>query len=155
MFSSSENDYILALVNRYSLEGYKYYLVHSNVDLDSTNNVITFYFSKNEIEALSDDIFTIGDNSLKIDIVSNFLESDNLDVRSIEEYTGTIIVKDIDCIYTNAVVEYSLNSEIINPDIRVNAGTDTFNYNFAGVGLFMVVVLFCYIFLKSLLRIKK
>ena len=155
MFSVSENDYILSLVNRYSLEGYNYYLVHSNTRLDDITNVITFYFSKNEIKALSEDIFAIPEDSLKIEITSSFYETNGIDVDTVVEFSGTAIVSDLDYCYTNAVVDYSLITGVLNPDIRINQGTDVFNYNYSGLTLFMVVIIFCYMFIKSILRIKK
>ena len=155
MFSASENDYILSLINRYSLEGYNYYLVHSNTDVNDITSVITFYFSKNEIKALSEDIFTIPDDSLKIEIISNFYETEGVDIDTISEFSGTAIVSDLDYCYTNALVDYALITGVLNPDIRVSQGTDVFNFNYSGLTLIMVVIIFCYMFLKSILRIKK
>lgn len=119
MFSTSQLDMTKSLTLSYFENGYKYYVVHTNTNLDnySYNNYnfydLTFYFSKSPIQ-VDDNKFTFSGEVVKVNGISrNVSNSDNdnkldrLDVSSFSNSSVTVPI--YEHIYTNAEGEIYMN----------------------------------------------
>lgn len=159
MFSALEESYIKSLINTYKKEGYSYYVVHT---VNETDNEYDFYiyFSKDEIVFSDSYTFELSDNSLmlKVDSSSRNDNSYNSSTghRDLVFYeSGTISVNIAEFIYTNANYNHSLIVHSLNPDI-MNSGLDSYNNNLISLSLlFICSSIFMFMFVKSLLRLRR
>lgn len=156
MLSENEYDYLLGLINVYKKQGYNYYLCStiSNRDIDYDFIV---YFSKNEIKDLDSLEFLLED-AVVIQINSNSYNTDynKIPVKNIVNvsYSGSVKFTEYDYIYTNAVYNTS-SSYFINPDVSISSSSNYELLRLSYVNCLLLGIVFIYIFVKSLLRLKR
>ena len=156
MLSENEYDYLLGLINVYKKQGYNYYLCStiSNRDIDYDFIV---YFSKNEINDLDILEFLLED-AVVIQINSNSYNTDynKIPVKNIVNvsYSGSVKFTEYDYIYTNAVYNTS-SSYFINPDVSISSSSNYELLRLSYVNCLLLGIIFIYIFVKSLLRLKR
>ena len=156
MLSENEYDYLLGLINVYKKQGYNYYLCStiSNRDIDYDFIV---YFSKNEIKDLDSLEFLLED-AVVIQINSNSYNTDynKIPVKNIVNvsYSGSVKFTEYDYIYTNAVYNTS-SSYFINPDVSISSSSNYELLRLSYVYFLILGIIFIYIFVKSLLRLKR
>ena len=156
MLSENEYDYLLGLINVYKKQGYNYYLCStiSNRDIDYDFIV---YFSKNEIKDLDSLEFLLED-AVIIQINSNSYNTDynKIPVKNIVNvsYSGSVKFTEYDYIYTNAVYNTS-SSYFINPDVSISSSSNYELLRLSYVNCLLLGIIFIYIFVKSLLRLKR
>lgn len=156
MLSENEYDYLLGLINVYKKQGYNYYLCStiSNRDIDYDFIV---YFSKNEIKDLDSLEFLLED-AVVIQINSNSYNTDynKIPVKNIVNvsYSGSVKFTEYDYIYTNAVYNTS-SSYFINPDVSISSSSNYELLRLSYVNCLLLGIIFIYIFVKSLLRLKR
>ena len=159
MLTQVESEYVKGLISSYQLKGYKYYVCHTvteyNYDYD-----VCIYFSKEEIKAVDNNIFSIT-NGIKIYIDSSsrsYYQGSYRDTPRIiisdNNYTGTFNINLAEFIYTNANIQYSETSYIINPDIT-KSGVTSYQFDFITYLLcFLSILCLLDSFIRSILRIK-
>lgn len=159
MFTSVEVDYLKGLLNTYASRGYKYYVAHTVTETDNNYDMLV-YLSKNEITSSRPNTFNIPDNSIVISIDSSS-RNDNSYNPSVHSrdilgfYHGNLEVNIAEFIYTNSDVTYELTTNVINPDILMSA-SDSYNNKLIDYSLlFIVISIFIYMFIRSLLRLKR
>ena len=156
MLSENEYDYLLGLINVYKKQGYNYYLCStiSNRDIDYDFIV---YFSKNEIKDLDSLEFLLED-AVVIQLNSNSYNTDynKIPVKNIVNvsYSGAVKFTEYDYIYTNAVYNTS-SSYFINPDVSISSSSNYELLRLSYVNCLLLGIVFIYIFVKSLLRLKR
>lgn len=156
MLSENEYDYLLGLINVYKKQGYNYYLCStiSNRDIDYDFIV---NFSKNEIKDLDSLEFLLED-AVVIQINSNSYNTDynKIPVKNIVNvsYSGSVKFTEYDYIYTNAVYNTS-SSYFINPDVSISSSSNYELLRLSYVNCLLLGIIFIYIFVKSLLRLKR
>lgn len=156
MFTQVEIDYLKSLINTYREQGYKYYLAHTVTERNNEYD-IRLYVSKEEITATTDDIFSIK-NAVVINIDSSSRNDSNnssihsRDVISNSNYNGVLTVHTAEFIYTNAVLDYSITTFCVNPDI-MNSGVSSYNCHLISYAMLILVsVILLYMFIRDLLR---
>lgn len=159
MFSQVEIDYIKSLVNVYRDKGYMYYLAHTVTERNNEYD-ICIYFSKEEIDASTDEIFNIN-NALVIYIDSSSRNDNNnssihtRDLISNSNFSGTVRVNTAEFIYTNAVCNYTETMFCINPDI-LQSGVTSYNSNLQNnVIIVLLTVILLYHFIYDIFRIHR
>ena len=156
MLSEYEYDFFLGLLNVYIKLGYNFYLCStiSNRDIDYDFIV---YFSKNEIKDLDSLEFLLED-AVVIQINSNSYNTDynKIPVKNIVNvsYSGSVKFTEYDYIYTNAVYNTS-SSYFINPDVSISSSSNYELLRLSYVNCLLLGIIFIYIFVKSLLRLKR
>ena len=151
MLSDSELNYIIGLINRYKQEGYDYYLLHTVSDEDSGYN-ICLYLSKEQIIANTSDKFVLPDLTLELHINTYDL-STSRDILFIEH--GEIEIDTNEFVYTNAKTNYELIDYPVNPDLLVSSADSSNSNMYSLVSIFLMCSIFLYIFIKSVLNIKR
>lgn len=153
MLSVQELEYVKSLINTYMKQDYKYYLCCTNSD-NNIDTDIYLLLSKEEIQALNDTTFRIK-NGIKINIDTSYSYNMKYNVLSLENSIpgGIFIVDKYEYIYTNG--SYSAESSIIYPDILYSASDSYNSLTFYGITLFMLVSIFIYMFVKSILRLRR
>ena len=159
MFSAVESEYLRGLLNVYKEQGYKYYLAHT---ITESNNDYDFcvYLSQDKITSSSPNKFNLSDNSIVI-----YVDSSSRNDNSYNPSTGSrdlllvargaVDVNVAEFIYTNSEVSYNLIDNAINPDI-LSSGVNSYDNKLFSYGLmFVVISIFLYMFIKSILRIRK
>ena len=157
MFSNTEVEYVESLVNVYKSKGYKYYLAHTVTERYNSVDV-EIYFSKEEIKASTEDIFIVK-NGLKITLDSGSRNYENTIyspriLLADSNFNGTVNVNVEEFIFTNASLNYELTQSVVNPDIMISQPVSPEFNLFSYSLLFLVVSIFIYMFVKSILRIK-
>ena len=126
----------------------------SNRDIDYDFIV---YFSKNEIKDLDSLEFLLED-AVVIQINSNSYNTDynKIPVKNIVNvsYSGSVKFTEYDYIYTNAVYNTS-SSYFINPDVSISSSSNYELLRLSYVNCLLLGIIFIYIFVKSLLRLKR
>lgn len=158
MFSTVELDYLKGLINSYFMKGYKYYVAHtvteSNNDYD-----IYIYISKEKITASNSNTFILPEGTLFIKIDSSYRSdgyNPSLNSRDVLSfYENSISIDVAEFIYTNAELNYSLTTDVINPDLFFVGATSVFDLNTSYALLFVCVITFLYTFIKSILRLRR
>ena len=156
MLSENEYNYLLGLINVYKKQGYNYYLCSTISDRDSDYDFIV-YFSKKEIKDV-DSIQFLLEDAVVIQINSNSYYSDynRVPVKNIVSvsYSGVVEFTDYDYIYTNAIYDIS-SSYFINPDVSLSSSSNYDVIRLSYVSCLLLGIIFIYIFIKSLLRLKR
>lgn len=115
MFSTTQQQYIDDVVLQMYLQGYKYYVVHTNTNInDYSNNEwrdLTFYFSKNEIKASSQYKYQLTNSALKYSVRTSNASRNYSDERVIvtNQNASTITINDYEFISTNATNSQTMN----------------------------------------------
>lgn len=145
MFSTAQQAYIEALLPTYAKEGYKYYVVYSNTNTNSSYNSTTYpdlyaVFSKEEITAEDGYTYVIPNDSILVTVrTGNYSSSNNAvntDRVTVNNYAAqTLSINEYEHIYTNAEFEaYSLQ-----PDYYLSSGGET-NVQIEALTFVMLVV---------------
>lgn len=159
MFTALENEYLKGLLNVYKEQGYKYYVAHTVTETDNYYDMYV-YLSKDKITSSSPNRFNLSDNSIVIYIDSssrndNSYNSSTHSRDTLFVYSGNLNVNLAEFIYTNAEVSYSLIDNSLNPDILLS-GVNSYDNKLFSYGLmFIVVSIFLYMFIKSILRLRR
>ena len=159
MFTAVENEYLKGLLNVYKEQGYKYYVAHTVTETDNNYDMYV-YLSKEKITSSSPTTFNLADNSIVIYIDSSS-RNDNSYNPSIHTrdilyvYSGELKVNLAEFIYTNAEVSYTLIDNSLNPDILLSGANSYDNKLFSYGLMFIVVSIFLYMFIKSILRLRR
>lgn len=159
MFTAQESDYLKGLLNVYKELGYKYYVAHTVTETNNNYDMYV-YLSKDKITSSSPSDFNLSDNSIVIYIDSSSRNDNNYNpsvhTRDIlYPYSGSLHVHIAEFIYTNADVTYSLVGDSVNPDILLTGANNYDNKLFSYGLMFIVVSIFLYTFIKSILRIRR
>lgn len=159
MFTAVESDYLKGLLNVYREQGYKYYVAHTVTESDNVYDMYV-YLSKDEIISTSPSDFELSDNSIVIRIDSssrndNSYNSSTHSRDTLFHYHGDLSVNLAEFIYTNSNVSYSLIDKSLNPDILISGVNNYDNKLFSYGLMFIVISIFLYIFIKSVLRIRR
>lgn len=154
MLSELEINFLLGLIGVYKKKGYNYYLCNTINNRDDNYDFVV-YFSKEEIDDINGNKFSIN-NAIEIKVDSNSYSYDNQDVIQIvnSNFSGIVSVPVDSFIYTNASVEKS-SSVLINPDITLS---NSYNYDLmkmSYVNCFILISLFLWFFIKSILRLRR
>ena len=160
MLTELESEYIKGLISTYELKGYKYYLCHTvtenNVDYD-----ICIYFSKEEIKAIDNNIFSISNGiKLYIDSSSRYYnyQTGYRDTSRIllmnSNFNSSVNINIAEFVYTNAILSYSEVLYPINPDIRKSGVSSYSNDNFNIILLVLIVVIILFKFIRLIFRMK-
>lgn len=158
MFTDVELNYIKSIVNTYKKHGYKYYLCHTVTERYNDYDA-TIYLSKEPIKASTENTFVLN-NALVINIDSSSRNDTNdtsISYRTLlhnSNYSGSISVNIAEFIYTNAECIYELTSFVKQPDIMNSGVTNPDNMIINYSSVFLVLSIFLYLFIKSVLRIK-
>lgn len=160
MFTQVEENYILALINSYKKDGYNYYLAHTVTETDN-NYDIYIYFSKEEIVAISNNIFDLSNCiCVRIDSSSRNDNSYNTSTHSRSSiinsnYSDVLTINQAEFIYTNAKCTYDKTSIVVNPDITMQSSNSLTSIHFMGMCVFVLVATFLYRFIINILRLRK
>lgn len=159
MFTAVESEYLKGLLNVYCELGYKYYVAHTVTESDNYYDMYV-YLSKDEITSSSPNRFNLSDNSvvIRIDSSSRNDNSYNSSTHSRDTlfvHSGELTVNLAEFIYTNADVTYSLIDNSLNPDVLMSGVNSYDNKLFSYSLMFMVVSIFLYMFIKSILRLRR
>lgn len=155
MLSEQEFEYVKNLVSTYQKLGYKYYVCYTTTD-DNIDIDVNVCFSKKEIHAISDNIFSIEDG-IKITLKSsNYRYNDRPNVVNlITTISGDLIaVNDYEYIYTNAITDYDTTEYVVNPDL-LYSNLNYENTQYFYISVFLLSVIFLYMFVKSILRLRR
>ena len=148
MLSSTELEYVKALINSYYAKGYTNYVVHT-VTENNNDYDICIYLSKTEIESVTDNYFSI-DDGLQIYIDSSGKSNYSTNRRdSVSRFDGYVTIDQAEFIYTNAISEYSLVNIPLNPNL-------TIDYKQRIIDVFIIailIIIFLYIFIRDLFQI--
>ena len=152
MLNVQDLDYVRSLINTYKKQGYNYYLLTTNSD-SSVNADIYLFLSKEKIEALDDVSFSIK-NGIRINIDTSYRYNEHPDVLSMrnEIVNNVYIIDKYEFVYTNCVYNYKATQSIIYPDILLS-GADS--YDGIYVISFLLIIIFLYMFFKSILRVRR
>ena len=136
-----------------------YYLCHTVTETDNNYDVY-IYFSEKEIKALSSNAFEL-DNALCIKIDSSTRNDNSYNpsthsrtILSNSNYSGAVDVNEAEFVYTNAIVNYEITLDTINPDINYN-GYSVVDSWYSITILFVLVIFFIYTFIKDIFRIRR
>lgn len=158
MLSQIETDYILSLINTYQMNGYRYYLCNTITDNDVVYD-IDIYFSKEEIKAITSNVFDLT-NAIHIKIDSSNRNSNGYntslhsrDVLVNGDLTSIVIIDEAEFIYTNAA--FSENITLINPDLLFGNSVSYYNSLFLCGNIFLTGMIFLYLFVTQVLRLRK
>lgn len=160
MLTAVESEYIRGLISVYQLKGYKYYMCHT-VTENNNNYDACIYFSKEEIKAIDNNIFSVT-NGIKIYIDSssrsyNYQTGYNDSPRTLivdSNFNSTVNINVAEFVYTNAVTDYLETSYIVNPDITKSGVSNYTNDNFSVILLVLIVSILLFDFIRIILRIK-
>lgn len=160
MLTAVESEYIRGLISVYQSKGYKYYMCHT-VTENNNNYDACIYFSKQEIKAIDNNIFSIN-NGIKIYLDSssrsyNYQTGYNDSPRTLisnNNFNGTVNVNVAEFVYTNAVSDYLESVYIINPDITKSGVSSYTNDNFSLILLILIVSILLFNFIRVIFRIK-
>ena len=111
MLTAVESEYIRGLISVYQLKGYKYYMCHT-VTENNNNYDACIYFSKDEIMAIDNNIFSVS-SGVKIYIDSssrsyNYQTGYNDSPRTLiadNSFNGNVNVNVAEFVYTNANIK--------------------------------------------------
>lgn len=152
MLSVQEKDYIVSIVNTYKKQGYNYYLCLTNSDTNVDADIY-LYFSQKEIKALDNRIFAIK-NGVQVNVDTSYRYSERPNILS--TYTmiayDTLVVDKTEYIYSNCSYNYTATEDVIYPDLLLS-NTDSFNSMY--FISFLLISIFLYMFIKSILRIRR
>lgn len=155
MLSDTDKDFLLGLISAYKKDGYKYYLCSTISDRNSEYDFV-IYFSKEEIQSLSNLQFKLK-NAIVLQIDSStyyYTDNNNPRINLLNSnLTDTININQYEFIYTNSTIELS-SSHIINPDITLSNNTSYDIKNLSITSCMLLAVIFIYIFIHSILRLK-
>lgn len=147
MLSQVELEYVKALINTYRNKGYKYYMCHTISDNNNNDYDICIYFSKEKIEALNDNYFSV-EKGIRIYIDSSSKSNYNTNASdTVSSFSNNVTVDLAEFIYTNAESEYSYSAICLNPDLLV----DYKQNHLSVITLILMCIIFCYIFIKDLI----
>ncbi len=152
MLSVQEENYVRSIINTYKKQGYDYYLCQSNNDTNVATDIY-LYFSKEEIKALDKNIFVIK-NGIQINIDTSYRYNDKPDVLHIRNgiANDTIVIDTTEYVYSNCVYDYKPMVDVVYPDLLLS-NSDSFNSMY--MVNFLLISIFLYMFIKSVLRIRR
>lgn len=152
MLSVQEEDYVRSIINTYKKQGYDYYLCYTNSDSNVSTDIY-LYFSKEEIKALDDNIFSIK-NGINVNIDTSYRYNDHPNVLTMfnDTVNNTVIIDKTEYVYSNCSYDYKSTEHVIYPDILLSQG-DSFNSMY--LVNFLLISIFLYLFIKSILRIRR
>lgn len=159
MFTSVELDYLKGLINTYAKQGYKYYVAHTITEINNDYDFCV-YFSKEEITASNSNNFVIPSNSYVVYVDSSSRNDNSYNPSTgsrdtVSLYEGDLRVNVAEFIYTNASLGYNVIDYPINPDLNY-AGTTSLDTHLVNYSLlFICSSIFIYMFIKSILRIRR
>lgn len=146
MLSQVELEYIKALINTYYAKGYKYYMCHTISDNSNNDYDMCIYFSKDKIEALNDNYFSV-EKGIRIYIDSSSKSTYNYNASdTVSSFNNNVTVDEAEFIYTNAISIYSYNTICLNPDVTVDYSENN-NLNTISI---LICVIFCYLIIRDL-----
>lgn len=152
MLSVQEQDYVRSIINTYKKQGYDYYLCYTNSDTTIATDIY-LYFSKEEIKVLDKNIVSIK-NGIQINIDTSYRYNDHPNVLAL--YTNvpndTVVIDRTEYVYSNCSYNYKATTDVIYPDILLSQG-DSFNSMY--LVNFLLISIFLYMFVKSILRIRR
>lgn len=158
MFTAVEFDYLKSIINTYISQGYKYYVAHTITE-NNNDYDLCIYFSKNEIIATTNSRFIIPDGSIVVYVDSSSRNDNNFNPSvhsrtSLNYFHGQLSINIAEFIFTNANNEYVLTTDVLNPDIIYNVNTfENRSINYAI--LFVLIAIFLFNFIKSILRLRR
>lgn len=152
MLSVQEEDYVRSIINTYKKQGYDYYLCYTNSDSNVSIDIY-LYFSKEEIKALDNNIFSIK-NGINVNIDTSYRYNDKPNVLTMfkDIENNTIVIDKTEYVYSNCSYNYNAATDVIYPDILLSQG-DSFNSMY--LVNFLLISIFLYLFVKSILRIRR
>lgn len=160
MLTAVESEYIRGLISSYQAKGYKYYVCHTITE-NNNNYDACVYFSKEEIKAVDNNIFSIS-NGIKIYVDSssrsyNYQTGYNDTPRTLiadNNFNGNVNINVAEFIYTNATADYSESVYVLNPDITKSGVSSYTKDSFSVILLVLVVSILLFNFIRTILRIK-
>lgn len=151
MLSIQEQEYVRSIINTYKKQGYDYYLLVTNSDTNNTIDIY-LYFSKEEIKALDKNLFAIK-NGIEVNIDTSYsYNRSNVLSSYVSIAYDTIVVDRTEYIYSNCLYDYKATSDVIYPDILLS-NSDSFNSMY--FVNFLLISIFLYMFIKSILRLRR
>ena len=152
MLSVQELEYVKSLINTYKKQGYNYYLLTTNSNNDVSADIYLF-LSKEEIKALDDVTFSIV-NGIKINIDYSYRYNENPYILTMFDTVenNVYIIDKHEYIYSNCSYNYKATTSVIYPDILLS-GSDSYYSSY--VLSFLLISIFLYMFIKSILRIRR
>lgn len=155
MFTSVESDFIKAFVNSYYNAGYKQYIVHTITESDNDYDMC-FVFSKNEIEAISDNNFVVSEGIIIYIDSSSRNDRNNSSIHSREDihrisFSGSYQINIAEFVYTNAHFDYDVSSILLNGDILESNTYNKEIHTLSFLTLFILVLIFLYMFVTKIL----
>lgn len=148
MFSTTQQQYIDDVVLQMYLQGYKYYVVHTNTNInDYSNNEwrdLTFYFSKDEIKAISQYKYQITNSALKYSVRTSNASRNYSEERVVitNQNATTITINNYEFISTNATNSQTMNVLAELEYQRSNSIDYNMNLNDVYVIPFVVMIFF-------------
>lgn len=156
MLSVQELEYIRSLISVYSKEGYKYYVCvtqsDTNIDTD-----IYLYLSKNKIKALNNKTFS-SDSMIRIDIDTSYNRYNDKPtiLNLVNNVPGNLFVIDTyEYVYTNCEFDYATTEQNYYPDLLLSNSDSYESLGNMYLSTFLLVSIFLYLFIKSILRIRR
>lgn len=159
MFSTSEVEYLKSLLNVYCNLGYKNYVAHTVTETDNEYDFCV-YLSKDKITSSDSNTFNLSDNSIVVYVDSTSRNDNSYNPSTgsrdtVFHYHGDLDVNLAEFIYTNAEVSYTEIDYPVNPDILLS-GVDSYKSLMLSASLLFVLVnVFLFMFIKSLLRLRR
>lgn len=160
MFSQVEENYIKALINTYKKQGYDYYICHTVTENDN-NYDIYIYFSKEEIKAVSNNMFDLT-NAIYIQLDSSSRNDSgyNASVHSRTRLVNSNVTKIVEInqaefIYTNAINSYKTETTVLNPDLMLQGSNSYGSLLFMGICIIVLFITFLYTFISNIFRLRK
>jgi len=155
MLSVQELEYVRSLINSYQKQGYKYYVCCTNSDTN-INTDIYLYLSKEEIKALNDTTFSIK-NGIQISIDNSYRYNERYSILSLSNNVSgnMIVLNDYDYIYTNCSYNYETTEQVMYPDLLLSNSDSYESLGNMYLTSFLLISIFLYLFIKSILRIRR
>lgn len=152
MLSMQEQDYVISIINTYKKQGYDYYLCYTNSNSDVATDIY-LYFSKEEIKALDKNMFSIK-NGIQICIDTSYRYNEHPNVltmfKNVEN--DVVVIDRTEYVYSNCSYNYNATTDVIYPDILLSEGN---SFNSMYLVNFLLISIFLYMFIKSILRIRR
>ena len=154
MFSTTQMTFIENTVMNMYLQGYEYYIVHTNTNLSSSYyqwQDLTLYFSKEPITRNSDYSYTIPNETLMYDVITsnasrNYYDDARVDITTLS--SRTILINDYEFIATNCNGSRLMN---VLASIEYQEQKDV-SFNLDLNDFYIIPVILCITLLFSILR---
>ena len=155
MLSVQEENYVKSLINTYKKQGYKYYLVTTNSDINNDVDIY-LYLSKDDIKAIDDTTFSIT-NGIKINIDTSYRYNNQPNILTlVTTIPGNVFLIDkYEYTFTNCIFDYGITQGIYYPDLLLSNSNSYDGLSCMYITNFLLVSIFLYIFIKSVLRIRR